>query len=94
MAFVINYGSGFTSSGLQLNGSTKLNGTRLRLTDGGGGEASSVFYSTPVNVQSFTTNFSFQMTGGTSPTADGMAFVIQGGSSSALGGHRRRRSGV
>src|ERR1019366_3138277 len=70
-SFVINYGSGFTSSGLQLNGSTKLNGTRLRLTDGGGGEASSVFYTTPVNVQSFTTNFSFQMT---SAAADGMTF--------------------
>ena len=81
-AFVINYGSGFTSSGLQLNGSTKLNGTRLRLTDGGGGEASSVFYSTPVNVQSFTTNFSFQMT---SAAADGMTFVIQNGAATALG---------
>ena len=79
---VINYGSGFTSSGLQLNGSTKLNGTRLRLTDGGGFEASSAFYSTPVNVQSFTTNFSFQMT---SAAADGMTFVIQNGTATALG---------
>ena len=79
---VINYGSGFTASGLQLNGSTKLNGTRLRLTDGGGGEASSAFYSTPVNVQSFTTNFSFQMT---SAAADGMTFVIQNGAATALG---------
>jgi cellulose 1,4-beta-cellobiosidase len=79
---VINYGSGFSSSGLQLNGSTKLNGTRLRLTDGGGGEASSAFYSTPVNVQSFTTNFSFQMT---SAAADGMTFVIQNGAATALG---------
>jgi len=79
---VINYGSGFTASGLQLNGSTKLNGTRLRLTDGGGGEASSAFYTTPVNVQSFTTNFSFQMT---SAAADGMTFVIQGNNSTAVG---------
>ena len=79
---VINYGSGFSSSGLQLNGSTKLNGTRLRLTDGGGFEASSAFYSTPVNVQSFTTNFSFQMT---SAAADGMTFVIQNGAATALG---------
>jgi len=65
-----------------LNGSTKLSGTRLRLTDGGGGEASSAFYSTPVNVQSFTTNFSFQMT---SAVADGMTFVIQNGAATALG---------
>ena len=51
-----------------------------------GDEASSAFYNTPVNIQQFTSSFSFQITGGTSPTADGMAFVIQGGSSSALGG--------
>src|SRR5205823_1097769 len=79
---VINYSSGFTSTGLQLNGSTKLNGTRLRLTDGGTNEASSAFYTTPVNVQSFITNFSFQMT---SATADGMTFVIQNTGSTALG---------
>ena len=79
---MINYGSGFTASGLQLNGSTTLNGTRLRLTDGGEFEASSAFYTTPVNVQSFTTNFSFQMT---SASADGMAFVIQNGAATSLG---------
>ena len=79
---MINYGSGFTSSGLQLNGSTTLNGTRLRLTDGGEFEASSAFYTTPVNVQSFTTNFSFQMT---SAAADGMTFVIQNGAATTLG---------
>ena len=80
---VINYSSGFTATGLQLNGSTTLNGTRLRLTDGGASEASSVFYTTPVNIQSFTTNFSFQMT---SAKADGMTFVIQNGAATALGG--------
>src|SRR5439155_21418171 len=76
------YSSGFTSTGLQLNGSTKLNGTALRLTDGGINEASSAFYTTPVNVQSFITKFSFQMT---SATADGMTFVIQNTGSTALG---------
>jgi len=68
-----------------LNGKGALNGTRLRVTDGGGTEASSAWYSTPVNIQQFTTNFSFQITGGTNPTADGFAFVIQGGPSTALG---------
>src|SRR6202451_3718138 len=59
-AVFINYGSGFSSSsGLQLNGSTTLSGSRLRLTNGQSGESSSAFYTTPVNVQSFTTNFSF-----------------------------------
>src|SRR4029077_15857515 len=78
----INYSSGFTATGLQLNGGATLNGTRLRLTDGGANEGRSAFFSTPVNVQSFTTNFSFQMT---SATADGMAFVIQNNTATALG---------
>ena len=48
----------------------------------GGELGSSAFFTTPVNVQSFTTNFSFQMT---SAVADGMAFVIQNGAATALG---------
>ncbi len=78
----INYGSGFTGTGLQLNGKAALNGTRLRLTDGGASEASSAFFSTGVNVQSFSTSFSFQLT---SASADGMAFVIQNNGVTALG---------
>ena len=62
-----------------------LNGTRLRLTDSGTNEASSAWYYTPVNIQQFTANFSFQNTGGTNPTGNGLAFVIQGESTSALG---------
>src|SRR5207248_2129848 len=79
---LVTYDSGATTTGLQLNGNTALNGTRLRLTDGGANEASSAFYTTPVNVQSFTTNFSFQIT---SATADGMAFVVQNNGATALG---------
>jgi hypothetical protein len=82
---VINLGGGFTPGSMVLNGKSVLNGTRLRLTDGGTGEASSAWYSSTVNIQQFTTNFSFQITGGTNPTADGFAFVIQGGSNTALG---------
>ena len=82
---VINLGTGFTTGAMTLNGAAKLNGTRLRVTDGGGGGAASAWYNTPVNIQKFTSNFSFQIPGGTNPTADGFAFVIQGGSSSALG---------
>jgi hypothetical protein len=82
---VINLGAGFTAGAMTLNGNATLNGTRLRLTDGGADEAASAWYSSAVNIQQFTTNFSFQITGGTNPTADGFAFVIQGGSSSALG---------
>jgi hypothetical protein len=78
----VNYGSGFSSTGLALNGFAKLNGTRLRLTDGGGSEAGSGFYTTPLNMQSFTTDFSFQLT---NPGADGIAFVIQDAGTTALG---------
>jgi hypothetical protein len=78
----INYGAGFTSTGLTLNGSAKLNGTRLRLTDGGGTEAGSAFINTPINIQSFTTDFSFQLS---SASADGFTFTIQGVGATALG---------
>jgi hypothetical protein len=57
-----------------------------RLTDGGGGEAGSVFTTSRVNVSSFNTTFTFRMHDGTSPMADGMAFVIQASGPNALGG--------
>jgi hypothetical protein len=78
----INFASGFTAAGLQFNGRTKLNGTRLRLTDGGQSEASSAWFTSPVNVQTFTTDFSFQLT---TPNADGMTFAIQNAGATALG---------
>jgi hypothetical protein len=77
-----SYGGGFTSSGLVLNGGAALSGTRLRLTDGGSGEARSAFFSTPINVQSFITDFTFQLT---NPSADGFTFTVQNNSPTALG---------
>jgi hypothetical protein len=59
--------------------------TAARLTDGGFSEAGGAFLSNRVGVSSFTTNFTFQITPGTSPMADGMAFVIQGDGPKALG---------
>jgi stage V sporulation protein SpoVS len=81
----VNLGSGFSTGSMILGGTATLNGTRLRLTDGGSYEVASAWYQTPVNIQQFVTNFSFQITGGSSSTADGFMFVIQGGSSSAIG---------
>jgi hypothetical protein len=78
----LNFGGGFTSSGLKLNGKATINGTRLRLTDGGTSEAGSAFFATSVNVQSFMTDFRFQIT---TPNADGFAFVIQNNGATALG---------
>jgi hypothetical protein len=76
----INYTSGLSASGLTLSGSAAINGSRLRLTDTGTSEAGSAFFMTPVNVQTFTTDFSFQLT---SASADGFTFTIHGGSTAA-----------
>ena len=81
----INFGNGFVGGGMVFNGSAALNGTRLRLTDGGTNESASAWYSAQASAASFTNDFSFQITPGTSPTADGFAFVIQGNNTTALG---------
>jgi hypothetical protein len=78
----INYTPGFSSTGLALNGVAALSGTRLRLTNGGIKEAGSAFLTTPLNVRSFNTNFTFQLT---NPKGDGIAFVIQNAGTTALG---------
>ncbi len=79
----INFGTGFSGeTTLTLNGGATINGTRLRLTDGGSGEARSAFFNTQVNVQSFTNDFSFQLT---NPSADGFTFTIQGNAANVVG---------
>jgi hypothetical protein len=57
----------------------------LELTDGGNAEAGGAFLSNRVGVDNFTSNFTIQITPGSSPMADGMAFVIQGDGPRALG---------
>ena len=77
----INFGTGFaTSAGLQFNGSAALVSNQLQLTNGGQGEAGSVFFTTPVNINSFTTNFTFQLA---SAQADGFTFTIQNSAAGA-----------
>ncbi len=75
-------GNGFTGGGITLNGSAALSGTRVRLTNGGGNEAGSVWASNPVNIGQFSTDFQFQLT---NPNADGMTFTLQRGGAGALG---------
>jgi hypothetical protein len=80
----INFGSGFSGTGMQLNGHASLSGSRLQLTDNTApNENSSAFWTTPVNVQSFTNDFSFQLT---NATADGFTFTVQGVGPTAMGG--------
>ncbi len=77
----INFGSGFSDpAGLQFNGSTDLDDSRLQLTNGGTNEASSAFYTSLVDIGTFTSDFSFQLS---DPEADGFTFTIQNSSSAA-----------
>jgi hypothetical protein len=97
MASTVYVGLALTGQGGNSNTSTfdhvSITGTTgplppsiLELTDGGFGEAGGAFLSNRVGVQNFITAFTLQITPGTSPTADGMAFVIQGVGPAALGG--------
>lgn len=79
----VQLSTGFTAGALVMNGNARLNGSVLELTDGNQFEDSSAWYATPVNIQNFVTDFTFQITPGT--TADGFTFALQGNSTSALG---------
>jgi hypothetical protein len=73
--------SDFTSNGT--NGFVSNGGTVVaRLVDGGGNENGGFFTTSRLGVDNFTTTFTFQFSGGAS--ADGMCFVIQGASPTAL----------
>ncbi|WP_158615483.1 CotH kinase family protein [Acidipila sp. EB88] len=76
-------GNGFAgNTSMVLNGSAKINGNALQLTDGGTYEAASAWLGTPVNVQRFTNDFTFQLV---NAQADGMTFTLQGVGTQALG---------
>jgi hypothetical protein len=81
---VVNDPTGFSSStGLSLIGSAAVTSNTLQLTSTSGGvQANAVWYSTPVNVQSFTTDFSFQES---AANADGFTFTIQNTGLTAIG---------
>jgi len=80
----IDFGSGFASvAGLTLNGSAiNSDDSRLQLTSGGTFQAGSVFYNTVMNIQSFTNDFSFQLS---NALADGFTFTIQSNAPTARG---------
>ncbi len=80
----IAYNNGFANSSLQLNGSAQVSGTRLRLTSGGTYQAGSAFYPTPQNVQSFTNDFTFQLT---NAAADGFTMVLQNAGPRSVGSY-------
>jgi hypothetical protein len=82
--YTIDFSQGFAEANgpMQFNGSTSLDDFRLQLTDGGQNERSSAFYAKQVNIQSFSTDFVFQLS---NPVADGITFTIQNEKATALG---------
>ncbi len=89
-AYTINLSQGFAEAQalgqIKFNGSTDLDDFRLQLTNGGVNEAGSAFYTTPVPVWAFTTDFTFQLS---NPVGDGITFTIQGNGPTALGANAR-----
>src|SRR5262249_34834433 len=83
----IDHSAGFACHGdLSSNGNASYFGTFARLTDGGGGEAGSIFSANKVGIRRFRSSFRFQIhPPGSATFADGMAFVIQSNSPTALG---------
>jgi Legume lectin domain/Chitobiase/beta-hexosaminidase C-terminal domain len=83
----VNYPTGFTSAAnFSLVGGPTLAASALQLTDGGNFEAHAIWYSTPVNVQRFGTDFTFQITPASAKASDGMTFTIQNMGLNAHGG--------
>ena len=83
----VSYPSGFASStGFTLDGGATVTGGALQLTDGGNNEARAIWYSTPLNIQQFTTDFTFQITPAGPNSTDGMTFAIQNQGLTAHGG--------
>jgi hypothetical protein len=77
----INFGLGFSNPvGMQFNGTTDLDDSRLQLTSGGLNQAGSAFFNTPMDIRNFTTDFTFQIS---DAVADGMTFTIQNSSAGA-----------
>ena len=76
--------AGFASgAGLATNGSASLSGSSIELTGGSTpDQAGSAFFTSPVNIQSFNTDFDFQLT---SAKADGFTFTMQNAGVAALG---------
>jgi hypothetical protein len=81
----VAFGSGFSAGSMVLNGNAAIGGTALALTTTSPQfQVASAWFPTALNVQKFTTDFTFQLSG--SPTADGFTFAIQGNSTAAIGG--------
>ena len=83
----VSYPNGFTdATGFTLDGGATVTGGALQVTDGGNFEARAIWYTTPLNIQQFTTDFTFQITPAAANASDGMTFAIQNQGLTAHGG--------
>ena len=77
---VINYPNGFSSSpsAITLRGTANFDGSAIQLTNYVVHNASNAWFVTPVNVQGFTTTFTWTVAcpGGGTTCGDGMGFII------------------
>ena len=86
-----NYTPDFSANGtcLATNGNAVLvsgGNTALQITSSSGNQTGSAWYLTPQTVQNgFSTTFQFQFTNPSTTPADGIAFLIQNSSTSAIG---------
>ena len=89
----VDFSQGFAGGveSLSLNGKVAVVDSRLRLTDGGSKQVSSVFTTKPVSVTAFETEFEFQFT---KAFADGIVFVVQGGGPKVIGDWNNGRNGI
>jgi hypothetical protein len=84
---LVNYANGFASgTSFTFLGGPTVTGGALQLTDGGNFENRAAWYGTPVSVQSFTTDFSFQITPASPNASDGFTFTMQNMGLNADGG--------
>ena len=76
---LIDHSGGFASHGdLTATGVATFNGAAADLTVGGGQSAGNVFANGRVNIQNFSTTFTFQIQHqGSGPIGDGLTFIIQ-----------------
>ena len=87
----ISYPNGFAShpSQIWMGNGAFYSGSSIQLTGSGGGQQHNAWYTTPVNVQAFTTTFTWNATCPTKPAlcGDGMGFMIMSSPNSSSQGY-------
>jgi hypothetical protein len=83
---LIDHSDGFSSNAdLTANGTALFSDGFARLTVGAVNESGTVFSNTTLNIANFTTTFTFRVHEGSDPRGEGLTFVIQDNSPTALG---------